>query len=78
MFLKSDYTIEPYLNNNLSISQRSYVAKLRIGTLPLKLETGRYTGIPVEDRLCSCGEEVETEEHFLLRCPHYNGERNEL
>ena len=49
-----------------------------MGTLALKIETGRYTGTPVEHRMCSCGTEVETEEHFLLRCPHYITERTGL
>ena len=36
----------------LSRRQRSALAKLRMGTLPLALETGRYVGRPVEERVC--------------------------
>ena len=36
----------------------------------LKIETGRRGGIPVELRVCSCGENaVQTEAHVLLVCP---------
>ena len=34
----------------LSRRQRPYLAKLRMGTLPLVFETGRYVGGPLEDR----------------------------
>ena len=28
--------------------------------------------------MCTCGSEVETTEHFLLRCRHYSSQRKEL
>ena len=34
--------------------------------------------IPPNERLCRCGLDVETEEHFLLRCPLNTIERTEL
>ncbi len=39
-------------------------------TLSLKIETGRYTRTPEEEKLCTlCNlQEVESEEHFLIRC----------
>ena len=73
--LKTSYGTEHYLKANMSIPQRSYLAKMRMGTLPLKIETGRYTHTPVDQRICQCGNEVETEEHFLLRCPIYDTHR---
>ena len=42
------------------------------------IETGRYTHTPVDQRICQCGNEVETEEHFLLRCPIYDTHRDLL
>ena len=52
----------------------------RCGVLPFRLETGRYKGEPVEDRICSVCDlnVVETEKHFLLQCPYYNDQRNSL
>ena len=35
----------------------------------LKVETGRWSRIPKDDRLCGCGEAIQDEEHVLLRCP---------
>ena len=33
-------------------AQRSVVAQLRGGTAPLEIETGRYVGIPPDQRIC--------------------------
>ena len=45
---KQNYNCEAYLHTYLSRRQRSLFAQLRLGTLPLKIETGRYTNIPSE------------------------------
>ena len=38
-------------------------------TAPLAIETGRYVGVPAEERMChNCYEEVEDEIHFLTSC----------
>ncbi len=54
--------------------QRSIMAQFRSGILPLSIETGRYTYIPEELRLCIfCLENcVENEEHFLFHCSFYS------
>ena len=61
----------------LNRQQRSVIAKLRHGTLPLEVELGRYRSIPKENRLCkycniTC---IETPEHFILECDRYKPER---
>ena len=58
-------------------SRRRILAKLRGGTAPLKMETGRWGGLKREERLCKqCKlEEVEDEDHFLLRCEGWTQER---
>ena len=50
---------------------RSLLARLRGGTAPLQIETGRYIGLPVEERICrSCNTgQVEDEQHFCVECP---------
>ena len=52
---------------------RSFVAKLRTGCLRLRKEIGRYRRERREERICEqCKlEQVEDEEHFLIKCPFY-------
>ena len=47
------------------------MSNLRLGTLDLELEKGRYTGTPREERFCKICKthEVEDESHFIFRCP---------
>ena len=65
---------------DLSKSQRSLCAQFRSGILPLHVETGRYTGTELDQRLCGYCElgEVEDETHFLLYCPFYHDLRKTL
>ena len=49
------------------------------GVAPLALETGRYQGLPVQERICfHCKtlnrETVEDEKHVILTCHLYNGQ----
>ena len=71
-----------YLSKPLSFIQRKFLAKFRLGVLPLRIETGRYQRprLPAEERLCKmCNSgEVEDEIHFLLRCNLYAMERQAL
>ena len=52
-------------------SHRSLLARLRGRTTPLQIETGRYSGLPVEERICrSCNtRQVDDEQHFCVGCP---------
>ena len=54
--------------------KRSLVAKLRSGTLPIAIETGRYVNKPAPERICRNCENnlVENEEHFIFQCPKYD------
>ena len=77
--LKNVYAPEPYALCIMGKKQRSALAKLRCGTAPIRIETGRYEGIPVEERFCSfCTSEVEDELHVLTKCPVYADLRDEL
>ena len=62
-------SVPPYLKI-LDSYEHSLLAKLRLGTLPLAIETGRYTNTSVEHRLCKyCTlNVVEDEKHFILEC----------
>ena len=54
------------------------MAKLRCGVLPIKIETGRFVNLALEDRICEvCNlNEIEDELHFICKCELYNETRN--
>ena len=71
-----------YLSRPLSFIQRRFMAKLRLGILPLRMESGRYERpkLVSNQRLCQqcmLGE-VEDEEHFMLVCPKHSFRRDKL
>ena len=47
---------------------RIAVSRLRLSSHYLHIETGRWSRIARENRLCQCGE-VQTEHHVLIGCP---------
>ena len=77
---KQNINVEDYVLSNISRSQRSLLAQLRMGILPLNIETGRYIRKELNERLCLlCNQNsIEDEHHFLLSCPVYNAERDNL
>jgi ribosomal protein L31 len=49
--------------------QRIEVTRFRLGSHRLKVETGRWSRIPANLRLCTCGvNEVQDEAHVVYRC----------
>ncbi len=60
--------------------EKSIFAQLRCGILPLRVETGRFSRTPLEDRKCEmCDLDViEDEQHFICTCPLYSQERQVL
>ena len=63
---------------NLPRNERSLLAQLRCGILPLRVETGRYVGETPEQRLCKlCNTgSVEDELHFVMNCSLYQDTRH--
>ncbi len=53
--------------------QRSYLAQLRCGILPLLIEVGRWYGVK-EDRICKAcnNNQIENEYHFIFHCNSYS------
>ena len=67
-------TLPPHLTKPLTFIERKLVSKLRLGNLPLRIETGRFARppLPKQERVCYCGsQEVETESHLLFQCNKY-------
>jgi len=77
---KTSMSQEKYVTLNLTPSERSLLAQIRSGTLPLEIEVGRFRNIKVEDRLCKlCNLNVtEDETHFIFECPFYHDYREDL
>ena len=77
---KNNYETEFYVSKICNRSVRSLIAQLRLGIMPLCIETGRYQDIPIEYRFCTyCNQDsIESEIHFLLYCDRYNDIRYEL
>ena len=77
---KSSLETEPYVKSYIPKSQRSTFAKIRCGILQLRIESGRYNNINVEDRICElCSlNEIEDEQHFVCSCTLYSVLREEL
>ena len=73
--LKISYFPEKYVTQNLRPNLRSCIAQFRLGVLPLHVETGRFSGKPKDQRVCTmCNSYlVEDELHFLFVCEKYNG-----
>ena len=73
-----------YVKKHLNFFSRRFLARLRLGCLPLRLETGRYSvpRLPEERRTCQICEtdterpEIESEIHFLFSCKAYKDERD--
>ncbi len=71
---KTCFKIEDYVISFMSRRQRSYLAQLRYGILPLHIETGRWHGVKEENRLCKAcnNKQTENEYHFIFHCNAYS------
>ena len=48
---KTSFEPAKYVTLNLSRSERCFMAQIRLGILPLHIETGRFTHKPINERL---------------------------
>ena len=73
---------ENYLHILSDFNQRKSLTKFRISNHKLTIETGRYSKpiTPLENRICEkCfSDEIESEEHLLLKCSFYYTSRRKL
>lgn len=63
-------TVNPMYTRACVVPEPARIAttQLRLSSHRLRIETGRWSRVPREDRLCDCGR-IQTEEHILLFCP---------
>ena len=68
------HRVNPNLNSNVQNPQqimefeRELITRFRTGSHSLAVEIGRYSNIPRENRLCSCGNGVQTVWHVMAEC----------
>ena len=62
----------------MSISHRAAFAKFRCGVAPIRIETGRFENLDVNQRPCLFCNVVEDEIHVILDCSAYDDLRNYL
>ena len=80
-----DFNKQPsYVTKPLTFFNRRNLARIRLGCLPLWIETGRYCipRLSEEDRIClicsmneNSSKLIESESHFLFHCIGYHEER---
>ena len=76
---KEEYGTEQYLNVIMPWYHRRALALFRCASAPLRIETGRYENLPVDQRICFyCQDAVEDEEHVIAVCPLYAEIRRQL
>ncbi len=70
---KDNWKEENYLKMSLNRRERSILSQTRFGILPIRIETGRFMGEKLEDRICVfCNlNMVESEYHYIYHCPFY-------
>ena len=76
---KTKLRMEDYLEM-MDSQKRIAITKMRSGTNPLRIETGRWEGEQPWERVCSMCDKrvVEDESHFMLQCPAYKFFRRRL
>jgi hypothetical protein len=74
---KTQFKTEEYVHIR-NRKHRSLLSQLRLGILPLEIETGRWKSIDEPNRLCKLcsSDKVENEHHFLFECQPYSLLRN--
>ncbi len=71
---KEQFCTEDYVKLCIPRKERSMLAQIRFGILPLHIETGRFRGTALEERTCQIcnSQSIEEELHFILICNEYN------
>lgn len=81
--VKQNFGMENYISDVKTRPHRITLTKMRISNHRLAIETGRFSRIPRNDRVCGYCKandifEIEDEKHVLLRCAAYSDIRSEL
>ena len=76
--LKTEFKTEAYVKCILGNNKGLLLQRFRCGTSAIRIETGRYEGLPENERICPvCENVVEDEYHVLCQCPLHTDLREE-
>ena len=75
---KHEFKTEEYCKLILLPSHRSALCKFRWGVAPIRIETGRFENLKLDECKCLFCSAVEDELHVLLECNVYNDLRTSL
>merc|ERR1711954_282175 len=78
LLFKDFQTLPPHVGKPLSFVERKTISKLRLGILPIRIETARYIRpiLPEDERTCYCNSgQVESEYYVLFQCQMYRSLR---
>ena len=79
MLFKDFGPLPPHVGKPLSFVERKSISRLRLGILPLRIETARYARpiLPENQRVCYCESgEIESEYHAMFSCSKYDSLRD--
>ena len=88
MTFKQFNVMPAYVTKPLTFLQKKHLSKLRLGSLELRIESGRFSRprLEINERIClvcrdnnlrlDLDPQVETEAHFLFLCAHYSNLRD--
>ena len=74
-YIRVNPSLQSFVPNPQHIMEieRELTTRYRTGSHSLAIERGRYSNIPRENRLCSCGTGIQTVWHLFSECPVTRG-----
>ena len=77
-YVCNDFNLQSYLRKPINSNYIKELTKIRLAAHNLNIESGRYTNVDREERICTLCElnDIEDEFHFILKCPLYHELRN--
>ena len=71
--------LQYYLHKHIPVVYKKCITKLRLSSIDLEIERGRYIKIQRKDRKCKiCQFDIEDEFHFIFKCSVYDELRNQF
>lgn len=76
-YIVHNFCLQFYLSKPLPDVYKKCITQLRLSSHNLAVESGRFSAVPRQNRLCKfCKDDIEDEMHFVLKCPVYQGFRS--